>query len=122
MYCGGIIKRQPRIFPTQQQRNLGAAQNDALRALLTELEFFTLLKADVPAAKVSTDGFVLVRQREHAIESEVASRARDEVYIAEGPVPPTADIQITRADASMSPASLSATGFSSVMASSAQNQ
>ncbi|XOF32831.1 MAG: DNA polymerase I [Candidatus Electrothrix sp. YB6] len=37
---------------------------EALRALLTELEFFTLLKADVPAAKVSTDGFVLVRQRE----------------------------------------------------------
>ena len=37
---------------------------DALRELLTELEFFTLLKSDVPAAKVATEGFVLVRQRD----------------------------------------------------------
>ncbi|MGB5685935.1 MAG: DNA polymerase I, partial [Candidatus Electrothrix sp.] len=37
---------------------------DALRELLTELEFFALLKSDVPAAKVSTDGFALVRQRQ----------------------------------------------------------
>ncbi|CAK8721816.1 DNA polymerase I [Candidatus Electrothrix laxa] len=37
---------------------------EALRELLTELEFFTLLKSDVPAAKVATDGFALVRQRD----------------------------------------------------------
>jgi len=36
---------------------------DALRALLTELEFFTLLKSDVPAASVATDGFVLIQKR-----------------------------------------------------------
>ncbi|MCI5165954.1 MAG: DNA polymerase I, partial [Candidatus Electrothrix sp. GM3_4] len=36
---------------------------EALRDLLTELEFFALLKSDVPAAKVATDGFSLVRQR-----------------------------------------------------------
>ncbi len=34
---------------------------DALRQLLTELEFFTLLKADVPARKVETKGFTLVQ-------------------------------------------------------------
>ncbi len=37
---------------------------EALRDLLTELEFFTLLKSDVPAAKVETEGFALVRQRD----------------------------------------------------------
>ena len=37
---------------------------EALRELLTELEFFTLLKSDVPAAKVETEGFILIRQRE----------------------------------------------------------
>jgi DNA polymerase-1 len=37
---------------------------DALRSLLTEMEFFTLLKSDVPAAKIATDGFILVRQRD----------------------------------------------------------
>jgi DNA polymerase-1 len=36
---------------------------EALRDLLTELEFFTLLKSDIPAARVDTKGFVLVRQR-----------------------------------------------------------
>ncbi|MCI5223359.1 MAG: DNA polymerase I, partial [Candidatus Electrothrix sp. AR4] len=36
---------------------------EALRELLTEMEFFTLLKSDVPAAKVTTDNFSLVRQR-----------------------------------------------------------
>jgi len=30
----------------------------------------------------------------------IASDARDEIYVAEGPVPPTADIQVTRGDAS----------------------
>jgi DNA polymerase-1 len=37
---------------------------EALRELLTELEFFTLLKSDVPAAKVATEGFALIRQRD----------------------------------------------------------
>lgn len=36
---------------------------DALRKLLTELEFSSLLAADAPAQKVATDGFVLVRKR-----------------------------------------------------------
>ncbi|RUM39638.1 MAG: DNA polymerase I [Desulfobulbus sp.] len=35
----------------------------ALRDLLTELEFFTLLKSDVPAAKVDTSSFMLVQSR-----------------------------------------------------------
>jgi len=37
--------------------------SDSLRALLTELEFFTLLKSDVPAARIETNTFVLVRKR-----------------------------------------------------------
>ena len=37
---------------------------EALRALLTELEFFTLLKSDVPAQRVSTDEFELVQTRD----------------------------------------------------------
>ncbi len=42
---------------------LKEADPEALRTLLTELEFFTLLKSDVPAAKVETDDFMLVRDR-----------------------------------------------------------
>ncbi|RWX44768.1 DNA polymerase I [Candidatus Electrothrix aarhusensis] len=40
------------------------ADPEALRDLLTELEFFALLKSDVPAAKVTTEGFTQVRQRQ----------------------------------------------------------
>jgi len=40
-----------------------AADPDALRTLLTELEFTGLLKSDVPAARVDTGGFVLVQER-----------------------------------------------------------
>ena len=36
---------------------------DALRALLTELEFFSLLKSDVPADRINTDKFELVQTR-----------------------------------------------------------
>ncbi len=43
---------------------VGDPDPEALRELLTELEFFTLLKSDVPAAKVTTDGFILVQQRD----------------------------------------------------------
>jgi DNA polymerase-1 len=34
---------------------------DSLRALLSELEFYTMLKNDVPARKVDTEGFALVQ-------------------------------------------------------------
>lgn len=41
-----------------------APNQEALRALLSELEFFTLLKAEVPATKVDTRGFALVQTRD----------------------------------------------------------
>lgn len=41
---------------------------DALRSLLAELEFFTLLKTDVPARKVETKGFSLVQSRAQLAE------------------------------------------------------
>jgi DNA polymerase-1 len=41
-----------------------APKTEELRALLTELEFFTLLKSDVPAAAMSTTGFALISSRE----------------------------------------------------------
>ncbi|MCI5132462.1 MAG: DNA polymerase I, partial [Candidatus Electrothrix sp. EH2] len=47
-----------------QAYQVGEPDPEALRELLTELEFFTLLKSDVPAAKVATDGFALIQQRE----------------------------------------------------------
>ncbi len=37
---------------------------DSLRALLTELEFYSLLKADVPAASINTDRFMLIQNRQ----------------------------------------------------------
>ena len=40
------------------------ADPDALRALLSELEFHSLLKTEVPASKVDTQGFTLVRTRQ----------------------------------------------------------
>lgn len=41
---------------------------DALRSLLAELEFFTLLKTDVPARKVETKGFSLVQNKSQLAE------------------------------------------------------
>ncbi len=43
---------------------LGEPDSDKLRDLLSELEFHTLLKSDVPASKIDTLGFSLVQTRE----------------------------------------------------------
>jgi DNA polymerase I len=47
----------------REQYRLREPDADSLRALLSELEFYTLLKSDVPAAKVDTGGFSLVQTR-----------------------------------------------------------
>ncbi|NIA04719.1 MAG: DNA polymerase I [Proteobacteria bacterium] len=56
------VPEQPEAYRRQKP------DPDALRQLLTELEFFTLLKADVPARKVETKGFALVQSREQLAE------------------------------------------------------
>ncbi|MCI5150961.1 MAG: DNA polymerase I, partial [Candidatus Electrothrix sp. MAN1_4] len=58
------LEEKAEVVADLQAYQVGEADPDTLRDLLTELEFFTLLKSDVPAAKVATEGFVLVRQRE----------------------------------------------------------
>ncbi len=49
---------------TPDDYKLGQANPDALRTLLSELEFYTLLKSDVPAEQVNTESFTLVSTRE----------------------------------------------------------
>jgi DNA polymerase-1 len=49
---------------TPDDYKLGQANPDALRTLLSELEFYTLLKSDVPAEQVNTESFALVSTRE----------------------------------------------------------
>ncbi|MCI5157488.1 MAG: DNA polymerase I, partial [Candidatus Electrothrix sp. AUS1_2] len=58
------LQEKAEVAADVQDYQIREADPEALRELLTELEFFTLLKFDVPAAKVETEGFVLVRQRE----------------------------------------------------------
>ncbi len=53
---------------------------DALREVLTELEFFTLLKSDVPAAQVDAAGFVLVQSR-NELETLAAELAKAEQLV-----------------------------------------
>jgi DNA polymerase-1 len=55
---------------------------DALRAVLTELEFFTLLKSDVPAARVDAEGFVLVQTR-NELETVVAELADADLLVVD---------------------------------------
>ncbi len=52
------VPEQPEAY------QVGGPDPERLRELLTELEFFSLLKADVPPARVDTAGFSLVRTRE----------------------------------------------------------
>jgi len=47
-----------------EKYRVAAPKTDELRELLTELEFFSLLKSDVPTAGMSTAGFQLVRSRD----------------------------------------------------------
>ncbi|HDZ76345.1 MAG TPA: DNA polymerase I, partial [Desulfobacteraceae bacterium] len=56
------VPEQPEAYRRQKP------DPDALRQLLAELEFFTLLKADVPARKVETKGFALVQSSEQLAE------------------------------------------------------
>ncbi|WP_446010016.1 DNA polymerase I [Candidatus Electrothrix sp.] len=58
------LEEKAEVAADLQAYQVVEADPDTLRDLLTELEFFTLLKSEVPAAKVATEGFVLVRQRE----------------------------------------------------------
>lgn len=58
------LEEKAKVEDDIQAYQVGEPDPEALRELLTELEFFTLLKSDVPAAKVTTDGFFLIRQRD----------------------------------------------------------
>ena len=55
---------------------------DSLRTLLTELEFFTLLKSDVPAAQIDTNSFVLVRERDE-LEALVRELGREKQLVVD---------------------------------------
>jgi DNA polymerase-1 len=56
--CDDIdVPAEPKIYAVRKP------DNEALRKLLTELEFSSLLAADVTGQSVSTDGFSLVRSR-----------------------------------------------------------
>ncbi|MDY0349787.1 MAG: DNA polymerase I [Desulfobulbaceae bacterium] len=52
----------------RERYRLREPDSDALRSLLAELEFYSLLKSDVPPAKVDTQGFSLVQTREQLRE------------------------------------------------------
>jgi DNA polymerase I len=58
----------------RERYRLGKPDADALRTLLSELEFYSLLKSDVPPAKVDTGGFSLVQTRRQ-LEELVSSLA-----------------------------------------------
>jgi len=54
---------------------------DSLRDLLTELEFFTLLKSDVPAAGIATDEFVLIQKRKELKQLAEKLRGADRLVV-----------------------------------------
>ncbi|MCW5207061.1 DNA polymerase I, partial [Desulfobulbus sp. F5] len=56
-----------------------APDTETLRTLLTELEFTSLLKSDVPAAGLSTVGFALIRTRTEL--EQLAERLRTAEYV-----------------------------------------
>ncbi len=58
------LEEKAKVEGNIQAYQVGEPDPEALRVLLTELEFFTLLKSDVPAAKIDTKGFTLIRQQE----------------------------------------------------------
>ena len=51
------VPEQPEVYRLQDP------EMESLRRLLTELEFFSLLKADVPVRRIETQGFSLVQDR-----------------------------------------------------------
>lgn len=63
--------------PEEYQR--GEPVSDQLRELLTELEFHSLVKSDVPASKVDTLGFSLVQTREQM--EELVGRLRKAIHV-----------------------------------------
>lgn len=58
------LNREAEVPGNLEQFRVHESDPEALRSLLSELEFYTLLKADVPASKVDTAGFSMVRTRE----------------------------------------------------------
>ncbi len=58
------LKQNVEVPSTIEAFKIRSSDPEALRGLLTELEFFSLLKEDVPAAKVDVEGFVLVQSKE----------------------------------------------------------
>ena len=58
------LDEQAEVVTDLAQYQVTAPKSEELRALLTELEFFTLLKTDVPAATMNTAGFVLVTTKD----------------------------------------------------------
>jgi DNA polymerase-1 len=62
-----------------EEYRLGEPHGDQLRALLAELEFYSLLKSDVPASKVDTLGFSLVQTGEQM--DELVSQLQKAVHL-----------------------------------------
>lgn len=58
------LDEQAEVEAELDKYRVTAPKTEELRTLLTELEFFTLLKTDVPTATMSTAGFALVNSRE----------------------------------------------------------
>jgi DNA polymerase-1 len=58
------LNHEAQVPVSPEEYRVGEPVGDQLRALLTELEFHSLLKSDVPASKVDTLGFELVQTRE----------------------------------------------------------
>jgi len=57
------LNREAEVPLEPERYRLQTPDSDALRAVLAELEFYTLLKSDAPAAKVDTKGFILVQEQ-----------------------------------------------------------
>jgi DNA polymerase I len=58
------LHEQAAVEADLEKYRITAPKTEELRELLTELEFFSLLKSDVPTAGMSTAGFQLVRSRD----------------------------------------------------------
>ncbi len=62
------LNRTVEVPGNPQEYSLGAANNDSLRSLLSELEFTSMLAAETTAQRINTDSFHLIVSDEELVE------------------------------------------------------
>ncbi|MDW7772720.1 MAG: DNA polymerase I [Desulfobulbaceae bacterium] len=74
------LNRDVKVPENPEEYRVRQPDADSLRKLLTELEFYTLLKSDVPARQVDSKGFLLV-QSEPQLEDLVRRLEKAELIV-----------------------------------------